>query len=116
MKRFENIEQGTPRAPRFALQLPLQYRLRGMEKWSQGTTQNISRSGLLFYAEQPLEPNTALEISFVLKPDAGRVTLPHVVCYGEVVRRELYEWPEIRPAVAARILNYKFTRGGPSDA
>src|SRR3974390_2499968 len=38
------------RAQRFNLQLPLRYRRVGEEGWRSGTTENISRSGMLFLA------------------------------------------------------------------
>ena len=42
------------RAQRFNLHLPLKYRLLGEDGWHRGTTENISRSGLLFQAEEPI--------------------------------------------------------------
>src|SRR5580692_2608246 len=44
------------RAQRFNLHLPLRYRKVGDQGWRQGTTSNISRSGLLFNAEEVLQP------------------------------------------------------------
>ncbi len=40
------------RATRFDLHLPLKYRLVGESGWREGTTENISRSGMLFQAEE----------------------------------------------------------------
>ena len=40
------------RAQRFNLQLPLKYRPIGEDDWRAGTTENISRSGMLFRAEE----------------------------------------------------------------
>src|SRR5581483_8833518 len=48
----------TFRAQRFNLNLPLRYRLLGEENWRLGTTENISRSGLLFRAEEMLQPSS----------------------------------------------------------
>jgi len=44
------------RARRFNLQLPLRYRPLGEKSWRPGTTENISRSGLLFQAQEALHP------------------------------------------------------------
>src|ERR1700757_4746552 len=44
------------RAQRFQLHLPLRYRRLGEAQWHIGTTENISRSGLLFQADQLLSP------------------------------------------------------------
>jgi hypothetical protein len=38
----------------------------GEKSWRPGTTENISRSGLLFQAQELLHPNALLEISLVL--------------------------------------------------
>src|SRR5215472_649367 len=43
------------RAQRFQLHLPLKYRRLGEKLWHEGTTENISRSGMLFKAEEPLQ-------------------------------------------------------------
>src|SRR5581483_1087399 len=44
------------RAQRFNLHLPLRYRKLGEQSWRKGTTENISRSGLLFRGEEVLQP------------------------------------------------------------
>ena len=44
------------RAQRFNLNLPLKYRLVGEGNWRKGTTENISRSGMLFRAEEMVSP------------------------------------------------------------
>src|SRR5439155_984010 len=51
------------RAQRFNLHLPLKYRLLGEDDWRDGTTENISRSGLLFRGEEAIAPNAQLEIN-----------------------------------------------------
>src|SRR5580693_43962 len=45
------------RAQRFQLHLPLRYRRLGEQQWHVGTTENISRSGLLFAGDELLQPN-----------------------------------------------------------
>ena len=47
------------RARRFNLHLPLRYRPLGEENWRPGTTENISRSGLLFLAQELLQSERA---------------------------------------------------------
>jgi len=64
--RQRSEESVLSRAPRFQLHLPLKYRLLDEEKWHDGETRNISRSGLLFQAEDLLQPNVQLEINLVL--------------------------------------------------
>ncbi len=99
------------RAQRFKLNLPVRYRLLGEESWREGTTENISRSGLLFRVDQLLEPTTQVEISLVLPPEIAGLSAAEVVCRGEVVRTMQPESASGNPALAAKILQYHFQHG-----
>ncbi len=99
------------RAKRFYIQLPLRYRELGEANWHKGTTQNISRSGLLFQAEGSLLPRAELEISLVLPAEIAGLAPAEVVCRGEVVRSIAPQGSTIAPALAARILQYYFQHG-----
>ena len=104
------------RAQRFKLSLPVRYRLLGEEDWRQGTTENISRSGLLFRVDQLLEPSSQVEISLVLPPEIAGLSAAEVVCRGEVVRTMQPEHPSAPPALAAKILQYHFQHGSIPEA
>jgi len=111
-------EQKIPpfRARRFNLRLPLQYRPVGEERWRPGTTENISRSGVLFDAHEALEPNAQLEINLVLPPGIAGLAATEVVCRGEVVRAGAPGPPAFgvvawKAALAAKILQYHFSHG-----
>jgi hypothetical protein len=99
------------RAQRFNLHLPLRYRKLGEQGWRQGTTSNISRSGLLFNAEEVLQPNVQLEINLVLPAEIAGLSPTEVVCRGEVVRSVETEGASTSPALAAKILQYHFQHG-----
>jgi len=99
------------RARRFNLHLPLRYRLLGEQRWLQGETENISRSGLLFRAEEPLQPNSKLEISLVLPAEIAGLAATEVICRGEVVRSIEGNQVGVNPALAAKILQYHFQHG-----
>jgi DNA-binding response OmpR family regulator len=99
------------RAQRFNLHLPLRYREVGEQGWRQGTTSNISRSGLLFNAEEVLQPNAQLEINLVLPAEIAGLSPTEVVCRGEVVRSVSGEGTETSPSLAAKILQYHFQHG-----
>jgi PAS domain S-box-containing protein len=99
------------RARRFNLHLPLRYRLLGEQRWLQGTTENISRSGLLFQAEEMLQPNAQLEINLVLPAEIAGLAATEVVCRGEVVRAIGTPGQGVSPALAAKILQYHFQHG-----
>ncbi len=99
------------RAQRFKLQLPLKYRRLGQDGWLAGTTENISRSGLLFRAEETIAPNVQLEISLVLPAEIAGLSAAEVLCRGEVVRTVDPENSTLHPALAAKILQYHFQHG-----
>src|ERR1700691_5063779 len=99
------------RAQRFQLHLPLKYRRLDEEKWHDGQTTNISRSGLLFQAEDLLQPNVVLEINLVLPAEIAGLSPTEVVCRGEIVRTVQPLGAEMPPALAAKILQYHFQHG-----
>jgi PAS domain S-box-containing protein len=98
------------RAQRFNLHLPLKYRLLGEDDWHQGTTQNISRSGLLFQAEEEIPAAAQLEINLVLPAEIAGLAAAEVVCRGEIVRT-VAPSSDIHPSLAAKILQYHFQHG-----
>lgn len=99
------------RAPRFQLHLPLKYRRLDEDKWHDGETRDISRSGLLFRAEDALQPNIQLEINLVLPAEIAGLSPTEVICRGEIVRTIEPLGEEMSPALAAKILQYHFQHG-----
>ena len=99
------------RAQRFHIQLPLRYRRLGEKEWHAGTTENISRSGMLFEADEVLQPAAQLEINLVLPQEIAGLSSTEVVCRGEVVRTVEQRGETPSPALAARILQYHFQHG-----
>jgi two-component system cell cycle sensor histidine kinase/response regulator CckA len=100
------------RAQRFNLHLPLKYRPLGEPDWRAGTTENISRSGMLFRAEEAISPSVQVEINLVLPPEIAGLAPAEVVCRGEVVRSVAGESASMSPALATKILQYHFHHGG----
>lgn len=98
----------TARAPRFSIMAPLLYRASGGRAWSEGTTINISRSGVLFWAEQDIDTNTEIEMRIEFPGKITGGTPANVVCHGPVVRKESTQPPESRAALAASIVKYRF--------
>ena len=93
-------ENWRERAERYALHIPLRYRVSGNKKWVAGETLNLSESGILFSTEELLEVNTILEITFQA---SGPPLLSTSTRRAEVVRRVLNSWPEeTRPMFGAR--------------
>jgi PAS domain S-box-containing protein len=104
-------ELAPARAQRFYIQLPLRYRRLGEKEWHVGTTENISRSGMLFEADELLQPAAQLEINLVLPAEIAGLSATEVVCRGEVVRTVERRGETVSPALAARILQYHFQHG-----
>ena len=99
------------RAQRFNLHLPLKYRLLGEDDWREGQTENISRSGVLFRAEEMIPANAQLEINLVLPAEIAGLSAAEVVCRGEIVRSTAADQAATHPALAAKILQYHFQHG-----
>jgi PAS domain S-box-containing protein len=104
------------RAHSYKLNLPLRYRVSGEPTWRAGTTENISRSGLLFRAEEGLLPKAKLEITLVLPAEIGGISAAEVFCKGEVVRAVTDGAEMPHPALAAKILQYHFHHGSHAEA
>jgi len=103
----------TPRSPRFAIPIAILYRTPGDAAWTEGWTENISKSGVLFRADRAIPLDTPVELmmeipTFIATPVAGPA-----ICRGRIVRTVAASPLEDRPAFAARILEYELTR--PSD-
>jgi hypothetical protein len=102
---------GSMRAQRFALSMPIQYRRAGEIWWLDGQVENISRSGVLFEAPQGMDVKTVVDLSFEFPVEIGGEAGAVVVCRGEIVRRVPPATPEAPSALAAKILEYRFLRG-----
>jgi hypothetical protein len=87
------------RATRFPLNLPLRYRESGTIPWHEGSTVDISRTGILFQAGQDLPLRTALEMRIEI-PSPSKVTL---ICRGPIVRKQEPMFSETRSVLAAPI-------------
>ena len=96
------------RAQRFDLRLPMRFRAPGDSKWRGGLTCNVSRSGLLFLAQQAPEVGTPLELSFALRPDNSQQLLSEVWAKGRVVRTMMPVLPGSLRAIGAEFLEYRF--------
>jgi len=99
------------RARRFRIAVPLRYRQIGENDWRAGKTENISRSGMLFRAEQIIPTNVQLEINLVLPAEIAGLSAAEVTCRGEIVRTVDAPEPAMPPALAAKILQYHFQHG-----
>jgi len=92
------------RHTRFLVQTRLCYQIVGERNWRVGTTVNISKSGVLFEAEEPVDPGTHIKMRFSL-PVHTRIELgATVTCRGVIVRSAGYA------VVAAKIYSPRLVR------
>jgi len=94
-----------PRAERYVIPIAILYRRSGELDWKPGLTENISRSGVLFRAERPLEPNTPLEMMLDLPLVVAAPVSGTVLRRGRVVRAVPASPIEDRHAVAAAFVD-----------
>ena len=86
------------RAQRFKLRFPVRYRMIGMADWKNGTTINISRTGILFKADERIPEQSVFDM---------RVRMPlkaTMACKASIVRTE-------DPLFAARINRIHLSHG-----
>jgi PilZ domain-containing protein len=98
------------RAPRYVVTLALRYRQGTDMPWLHGVTQNISSSGVLFQADRTLTPNAPVEMNLIMPPQVVGPAATRVVCYGRVVRTMQSPTPDVPPALAATIAEYRLVR------
>ena len=76
----------------------------------EGTTANISYTGVLFHSPCPMVPQTALELRLQLAIGATLNHASEIRCKGAVVRVEPRKAPESPIAVAVAISDYRIVR------
>lgn len=95
---------------RFELGLPVQFRPVGASEWIEGTSRDISRSGLLFRSEHPVPLGTELEVIIAMPRELTGSRAVQVICTGRVVR-QLSTAAEADPRfLALEITDYNFVR------
>jgi hypothetical protein len=70
------------RAPRFPMEVPVQYRRSGTLHWLQSRTVNISRTGILFHSEMAIPAASMLDVRVEFPTHAS------LECQCTVVRTE----------------------------
>jgi len=87
MRKCGTKKAWTPRERRLRHHVSVLFRVDGGE-WLEGTTENISRSGLLFRSLSPLELGSSLELIFEMPHELTGEDDARVVCEGSLVRVE----------------------------
>jgi hypothetical protein len=108
---LESAPKASARAKRFAIRIPIHYRKPHTSRWFEGTTENISYSGVLFRAESLLQPKTTVELRFELPAAILGEAPGEIFCKGVVVRIEESPISAVTPALAVHIDGYRMVRG-----
>jgi hypothetical protein len=103
----KTLHQNAERARRFALYLPVHFRQPHSPKWLEGTTENISYTGVLFRSSYPLPLETPLELRLEVAVGSKRNHGAEIHCKGAVVRVEQRMVPEAPVALAVAIRDYR---------
>jgi hypothetical protein len=93
-----SVQAPKHRAQRFKLRFPIRYRMSGMPDWKNGMTIDISRTGILFKADERIPEESVLDM---------RIRMPlkaTLACKASIVRTE-------DPVFAARINRIRLSHG-----
>ena len=97
------------RSPRFPVGVPCRYRQPGQIDWLEGMAENISKTGILFRADQEMEVQTTLQMNFELPPEIAGGKGAEIFCMGRVVRTVMPAANDDKLLLAARIMASKNT-------
>jgi hypothetical protein len=97
-----------PRARRLKAQGPLRYRVKNLGQWYEGTIENLSQSGVLFYGPERFPVNALVEMVFEMPEEISGQKNSSVLCDARIIRANQSAKDAEEPASAAVILGYKF--------
>jgi PilZ domain len=103
----------TPRERRHAHVVPVLYRVEGATEWLSGTSENLSRSGLLFRSNQDIEAGTTVEIELEMPGELTGDSAAKVICKASVARATQVEATPKTPEsflIACSIQDYQFEK------
>lgn len=107
---YQTSEDVSTRAVRFPVRMPVRYRLPRNPQWFEASTENVSRTGVLFRSDCDLKPATMVDVTLQVPLVNRDGDHAEVVCKCKVVRTEEPCNGSISPAVAVAIHNYRFRR------
>ena len=98
----------SPRARRIKLNgQEMKYREVGTAAWHRGTVDNVSQTGVLFRAAEPLPENAEVEMILEMPREITGLEHAQVIARGMVVRAVPPENGQGKPAIAAGIWDYR---------
>ena len=87
--------------------MPVQFRRPGDTDWRHGLIENISRSGVLFQTDVPVDASTPLEMRMALPVGLAGHVGASVYCQAQVVRVLDPAGQRVRPLLAVTINEYR---------
>jgi hypothetical protein len=108
----------TPRERRLRHQVTVQFRVVGSRTWNEGTTENISRSGVLFRSENSFAEGSNLEVMFEMPKELTGNEPAQVICKGTVARVTNGPNSAKQPVsylIACSVADYEFMKAKASD-
>jgi hypothetical protein len=98
------------RAERYEIGTAIRFRIQGERGWHCGMTENISVTGVLIRASLDLDPNTAIEMKFVLPVELSGESAAEIICRGVIVRSSKCNPPSGAIVIASTITHSRFLR------
>ena len=108
INRVKDEADFTQRAQRFTIEIPIRYRETGTAAWLEGTTVNISKSGILFLAKQNLQPHTTLDVTLTLPAAISGEAPAEIKCRATIVREGFEAGRSGPPILAVSIVRCRF--------
>src|SRR5271157_996391 len=107
--------QPTTRAQRFALRFPVYFREVDSPTWIEGTTENISYTGVLFKSSSSLALESKLELRVQVPVGPASKSPAEIHCKAEVVRLEQRDGLNNPIALAVAMHGYRIVRKATFD-
>jgi hypothetical protein len=102
--------QSNSRAKRFALRFPVYFREPDSPTWLEGTTENISHTGVLFHSPSALELECTLELRLQITVAAEGKDPAEIRGKGVVVRKEQKGVPDTPVTLAVAMRDCRIVR------
>ena len=104
------LPDGSTRAERFQVHMPVLYRTADSPEWFETQTENVSHTGVLFRTKSIIKPSTIVDVRLEVPPTGLKGSRAEVICKCEVVRVDKPRGRKNPPTLALAIRNYRFTR------
>lgn len=105
----------TPRERRLRHQVTVQFRVVGSKMWHEGTTENISKSGILFQSDETFQEGVGLELVFEMPKELTGDEPAPVLCKCTVARVTSPQKEPTTYQIACSVADYEFMKAKASD-